>query len=53
MNSKFQIDQHGLVFARNGECWQIQIIGEGVQNQAALAELKDTIFGSIRISTKN
>lgn len=53
MNSKFRIDQYGLVFARGGELWQIQIIGEGIQNRSSLEDLKNAIFQSIKISPVN
>ena len=50
MNGQFQMNQFGLVFSRGRECWQIQIIGEGLQNRAALENLKDAVFGSIKVS---
>lgn len=53
MNSKFQIDHFGLVFARGGECWQISIIGEGSQNRAELENLKNVIFESIKLTSVN
>jgi hypothetical protein len=53
MNSKFQIDQYGLVFANGGEAWQIQIIGEGIQNRTALEDLKNAVFESIQLSPSN
>ena len=50
MNSKYEVDQYGLVFARGGEWWQIQIIGDAVQHGNSLEKLKKSIFNSIQIS---
>jgi hypothetical protein len=49
MNSKYEIDQYGLVFASGGEWWQIQIIGDAVQHGDSLEKLKKSIFESIKI----
>lgn len=50
MNSKYEVDQHGLVFARGGEWWQIQIIGDATQQGDYLEKLRKSIFESIQIS---
>jgi hypothetical protein len=50
MNSKYEVDQYGLVFASGGEWWQIQIIGDAVQHGDSLEKLKKSIFESIQIS---
>jgi hypothetical protein len=50
MNSKYEVDQYGLVFASGGEWWQIQIIGDAIQHGDSLEILKKSIFESIQIS---
>lgn len=53
MNGKFNIDQYGLVFTRGRELWQIQISGEGSHNRKALEDFRDTVFESIKVTTRN
>jgi hypothetical protein len=44
-----QIAQHGLVFVRGSEAWQVQVIGTST-HESELESLSDSIFSSITVT---
>jgi hypothetical protein len=48
-NSSYAIDQHGLVFGRGNEAWQVQIVGDGSSHSEELETLAEEVFSSVRL----